>query len=84
MPTYEYRCEKGHRFEREQRITDSPLTVCPVQHNPGNTCAISLCSAPCKRLISRSSFILKGSGWAGDGYSNSPGKKKKKPKKKKE
>jgi len=69
MPIYEYKCKKGHTFDKEQRITDKPLSVCPIQHNPGsNTCAISVCSAPVKRLISKTSFILKGGGWFKDGY----------------
>lgn len=69
MPTYEYECEKGHTFEREQSIHDAPLKVCPIEHNPGaNHCAISICSAPVKRLISTTSFILKGGGWFRDGY----------------
>jgi len=30
MPTYEYECTQcGHRFEKFQRITDSPARECP-------------------------------------------------------
>ncbi len=29
MPTYEYRCPKGHEFEVVQRINDRPRTKCP-------------------------------------------------------
>jgi putative FmdB family regulatory protein len=30
MPTYEYQCEScGRRFERFQRISESPLAQCP-------------------------------------------------------
>lgn len=65
MPTYEYRCHKGHEFEREQRITDKPVKKCPE------------CGAECRRLISRSNFILRGSGWYLDGYSPSGEKNKK-------
>jgi putative FmdB family regulatory protein len=34
MPTYEYRCEKGHTFEVMQRMTDEPLTVCEEHGTP--------------------------------------------------
>jgi putative FmdB family regulatory protein len=64
MPVYEYACDKcGHEFEAEQRISDDPIRTCPK------------CRArKVKRLISRTSFVLKGSGWYSDLYS-SPGKK---------
>ena len=65
MPVYEYACEKcKHEFEVEQRISDDPVRTCPK------------CRArKVKRLISRTSFVLKGSGWYSDLYS-SPGAKK--------
>ena len=65
MPVYEYACEKcKHEFEAEQRISDDPVRTCPK------------CRArKVKRLISRTSFVLKGSGWYSDLYS-SPGAKK--------
>jgi putative FmdB family regulatory protein len=58
MPVYEYACEKcGHEFEREQRISENPVKTCPR------------CRAPrARRLISRTSFVLKGSGWYKDLY----------------
>ncbi len=60
MPTYEYRCDKcGHEFEREQRITDDPVKKCPGCR-----------SARVKRLISATSFVLKGGGWYSDLYSS--------------
>jgi putative FmdB family regulatory protein len=60
MPVYEYLCEKcGHEFEAEQRITEEPLKTCPR------------CRArKVKRLISQTSFVLKGSGWYADLYSS--------------
>jgi putative FmdB family regulatory protein len=64
MPTYEYQCEKGHEFTLEQRIADPAIEICK-------------CGKKCKRLISRSSFHLRGPGWAKDGYSSSGGGKKK-------
>lgn len=30
MPTYEYRCPQGHRFEVTQKITDDKLKTCPT------------------------------------------------------
>ena len=60
MPTYEYLCEKcDHEFEREQRITDPPVKTCP-------NCR----SRKVKKLISRTSFVLKGGGWYNDLYSS--------------
>jgi putative FmdB family regulatory protein len=56
MPVYEYECTKGHQFEVEQRISDKPLARCKV------------CRAKARRLISRTSFVLKGGGWYSDGY----------------
>ncbi len=68
MPVYDYLCEKcDHEFEREQRMADSPVKTCPA------------CKArKVKRLISRTSFHLKGGGWHKDGYS-SPAKETPKP-----
>jgi putative FmdB family regulatory protein len=51
MPIYEYRCEKCGDFERTQRISDPPLDRCPT------------CRRKVRRLISNTSFQLKGSGW---------------------
>jgi putative FmdB family regulatory protein len=52
MPVYEYECTKcGHQMELLQRITDPPVSRCEV------------CSGKVKKLISHSSFHLKGSGW---------------------
>jgi putative FmdB family regulatory protein len=64
MPTYEYQCAAcDHEFEREQRITEDPIKTCP-----------SCKARRARRLISRTSFVLKGSGWYSDLYS-SPGSK---------
>src|SRR5512134_3288993 len=51
MPIYEYRCEHCGDFEQMQRITDAPLARCPS------------CKRKVRRLISQTSFQLKGSGW---------------------
>ncbi len=66
MPTYEYLCEKcEHEFEREQRISDPPVKTCPQCR-----------SRKVKKLISRTSFVLKGGGWYSDLYSSSKDKPK--------
>jgi putative FmdB family regulatory protein len=68
MPVYEYQCGAcGHEFEREQRISEDPIKKCPK-------CG----KQRAKRLISRTSFVLKGGGWYGDLYaSQKPGSEKK-------
>lgn len=58
MPTYEYRCDAcGNELAVEQRITDAKLEVCPKCNQPKLV-----------RLISGSSFVLKGGGWYADLY----------------
>ena len=53
MPIYEYRCAScSHELEAMQKISEAPLTVCPV-------CAASTL----KKKISPVAFRLKGSGW---------------------
>ncbi len=51
MPIYEYHCQKCGHFEVTQKITDNPLNRCPT------------CKGKVKKLISHTSFQLKGSGW---------------------
>jgi putative FmdB family regulatory protein len=66
MPLYEYACEKCEsEFEIEQRITEDPLKSCPKCR-----------SRRIKRLISRTSFALKGGGWYADGYASNGGSRK--------
>ena len=53
MPIYEYRCEAcGHQEEFLQKISEPPLTDCPVCRKPRFT-----------KLLSAAGFQLKGSGW---------------------
>jgi len=61
MPIYEYECQAcGHRFEEWQKMADEPIKVCPK------------CTAPkVEKLISHTSFQLKGGGWYSDLYSSS-------------
>ncbi len=59
MPIYEYECKSCHHvFEEWQSILDEPKTTCPD------------CSGTLKKIISMSSFALKGGGWYADGYSS--------------
>ncbi|MFH1293340.1 MAG: zinc ribbon domain-containing protein [Pseudomonadota bacterium] len=52
MPIYEYECTKcGHQTEAIQKFSDSPLAQC------------ELCHGKLMKLISHSTFHLKGSGW---------------------
>ena len=57
MPIYEYRCEKcENQFEMLQKITAEPLKECPE------------CGGPVHKLVSSTSFILKGGGWYATDY----------------
>ncbi|MBI2986577.1 MAG: zinc ribbon domain-containing protein [Deltaproteobacteria bacterium] len=51
MPIYEYKCQRCGDFEVTQKITDKPLTRCLT------------CKGKVKKLISNTSFQLKGTGW---------------------
>lgn len=51
MPIYEYRCSKCGEFEVMQKITDKPLAKCPT------------CKSKVSKLMSNTSFQLKGTGW---------------------
>lgn len=52
MPIYEYECTQcGRITEAMQRFSDAPLTEC------------SHCRGPLRKMISMSTFHLKGSGW---------------------
>jgi len=70
MPIYEYQCETCGQIEEViQRFSDAPLTTCPH------------CSGKLHKLISHSSFHLKGSGWYVTDYANkSSANNKSKPK----
>ncbi|HOO39832.1 MAG TPA: zinc ribbon domain-containing protein [Syntrophales bacterium] len=52
MPIYEYKCQQcGKEFEEFQGITEPAITQC------------RFCRGPVSKLLSLSSFHLKGSGW---------------------
>lgn len=59
MPIYEYRCPKCGTFETMQRITEAPLKRCPT------------CKSKVERMMSRTSFVLKGTGWYATDYARS-------------
>jgi putative FmdB family regulatory protein len=63
MPIYEYECEEcGKVVEALQKFSDDPLTKCEV------------CGGKLKKLVSKSSFALKGSGWFATDYKDKPKK----------
>jgi len=68
MPVYEYKCRRCGDFEVTQRITEKPLSRCPT------------CKGKVKKLISNTSFQLKGTGW----YVTDYARKDKAPKEKKD
>ena len=71
MPIYEYRCTGcSKEFELAQKITDEPASVCPN------------CGGKVERLVSATSFSLKGSGWYKDGYASKKSESAKKEVKK--
>jgi putative FmdB family regulatory protein len=52
MPTYQYRCAKGHSFEAFQKISERPKAKCPA------------CGAKAARVITGGAgLIFKGSGF---------------------
>ena len=59
MPTYEYEREDGTRFEVQQSISEDALKKCPTT------------GQKVIRLISSTSFQLKGSGWYKTDYTGS-------------
>ena len=64
MPVYEYECTRcGHCLEVAHGAAQDPKTIadklqCPCCKN----------KTELKRIISKSSFSLKGRGWAKEGY----------------
>ncbi len=52
MPTYDYECSTGHRFEVLQKMSDEPVSECPE------------CGGPAQRKISGGAgFLFKGEGF---------------------
>lgn len=62
MPIYEYECSQCHQpSDALQKVNDPPPESCP-HCGARNTLS---------RLLSRTSFVLKGGGWYADLYSSS-------------
>jgi len=62
MPIYEFVCEScGRLVERLQKMSDPPPDACPE------------CAGRMAKIMSRTSFQLKGGGWYKDLYSSSTG-----------
>ena len=61
MPIYEYQCKKCGQFEVMQKITERSLTRCPT------------CQSKVTKLMSSTSFHLKGSGWYATDYARKGG-----------
>jgi putative FmdB family regulatory protein len=51
MPTYGYRCDKGHEFEVYQAMSDAPLDRCQE------------CGAPVRRIFYPVGIVFKGPGF---------------------
>lgn len=51
MPMYTYRCENGHEFEYQQRMTEAPLNECLT------------CEAAVRRVVNSVGVVFKGSGF---------------------
>lgn len=65
MPTYDYECPKGHRFEAIQKMTAKPVATCPK------------CGARARRMISGGAgFLFKGGGFYITDYRSDDYKKK--------
>ena len=70
MPIYEYKCDKcEEQFEVMQRISDDPLTTCAEAQTLKGEKPEKCCKGKLKKMISQTSFSLKGGGWYKDGYS---------------
>jgi len=64
MPIYEYECcQCGDQTEAWQKFSDPPLTQCVK------------CHGKLRKLISQSSFHLKGAGWYVTDYASKSGNK---------
>ena len=64
MPIYEYKCMKcNEQIEVMQKMSDDPLTECTE------------CGGELKKLITGTSFVLKGGGWYVTDYPSSDRKK---------
>ena len=51
MPTYDYRCSRGHLYEKRERFGSPPEQPC------------ERCGRPARRVIHVPRVVFKGSGW---------------------
>ena len=73
MPIYEYECLNcAEVHEARQKFSDKPLSKCPK------------CGGTLKKIISNTSFILKGTGWYKTDYASKPSGSAEKPNAKKD
>jgi len=64
MPIYEYKCDNCQKIhEIIQKFSDAPLELCPE------------CNQKVEKIVSLSSFALKGSGWYTTDYKKSSSQK---------
>ena len=69
MPIYEYRCSAcGHQDEHLQKVSDAPLTVCPVCGKDRY-----------QKQLSAAGFQLKGTGWYATDFKGGSKKTESKP-----
>ena len=61
MPIFEFQCPKCKRTIE--------LIIKRIEDAEGLLCTEDGCNIPMENRIGRTSFVLKGSGWARDGYS---------------
>jgi putative FmdB family regulatory protein len=66
MPTYEYRCPKGHRFDVFQKMSDPPVATCPECGQPGE-----------RMIVPGAGFLFKGEGFYITDYRSDDYKKRK-------
>ena len=66
MPIYEYECEScKYRFEKLQKVSEEDLKECPKCHKDN-----------LHKLISKTSFKLKGEGWYATDFKDKTNQKK--------
>lgn len=59
MPLYTYQCQECFKvFDQFNSVDQRDYQLCPD------------CNTLCNRLITKSTFILKGKGWEKDNYEN--------------
>jgi putative FmdB family regulatory protein len=64
VPIYEYKCPTCDKTFEVMASTSDPPPPCPTKNEDGTPCP----GKPTK-LVSRTTFILNGGGWASDSYS---------------